>query len=60
MIDLKFNKFKFYTEGYNVGILPQEILKEANDIIINTDWYGDKPRFANWAITPEIEKNEEF
>lgn len=60
MIDLKFNKFKFYTEGYNVGILPQEIRKEANDIIINTDWYGDKPRFANWAITPEIEKNEEF
>jgi len=60
MIDFKFNKFKFYTEGYNVGILPQEIRKEANDIIINTDWYGDKPRFANWSVTPEIEKNEEF
>lgn len=60
MIDWKFNKYKFYTEGYNVGIIPPELRTEGYNIISNTNWFGDAPRFADWAVMPENEDGEEF
>lgn len=59
MIDWKFNKHKFYTQGYNVGLIPAEIRKECYDIITKTNWIGDTPRFADWAVIP-TEDDEAF
>ena len=60
MIDWKFNKHKFYTQGYNIGFLPEHIVNTCNDIISETKWVGDKPSFADWALIPDAEKDELF
>lgn len=60
MIDWKFNKHKFYTKGFNVGFVPQNITEKCKDIIKRTNWVGDKPAFADWAILPDDEKDELF
>lgn len=56
MIDWKFNKHKFYSQGYNVGLILPELRKEFYDIIINTNWIEDSPKFADWSV---ISLNEE-
>lgn len=60
MIDWQFNKYKFYTQGYNVGFIPPNIRSECYNIINNTRWVSDAPRFADWAIIPCEEKDEAF
>jgi len=59
MIDWTFNKFKFYSEGYNVGLLPSNIAITCRSIIESTEWVGDRPAFANWAIIPDGEEIDE-
>lgn len=59
MIDWKFNKHKFYTKGYNAGFLPEEITSKCRDIIKETNWIGNTPRFADWAVIPDGEEVDE-
>jgi hypothetical protein len=60
MIDWKFNKYKFYTQGYNVGFLPKAFANKCSYIIDKTNWVGTKPKFADWAVIPEGEVDEAF
>jgi hypothetical protein len=59
MIDWEFNKYKFYTKGYNVGFLPQTLSDKFRDVIKETNWIGDTPRFADWAVIPNGEEVDE-
>ena len=59
-MDWTFNKYKFYNEGYNVGLLPLQLTEECNRIIRNTKWIGDKPAFAEWQLIPDYESNDEL
>jgi hypothetical protein len=59
MIDWKFNKYKFYTQGYNIGFLPEELTNKCRDVIKETNWIGTAPRFADWAVIPSGEEVDE-
>lgn len=60
MIDLQFNKYRFYNDGYNASFISPEIRTICYDIINNTTWVNDKPTFADWSLIPNDETDEAF
>lgn len=60
MITLKFDVYKFYTDGYLLSITPKHIYNKGREIINNTTWIGEYPKFADWAHLPKIGEQEEY
>lgn len=58
VIDWLFNPYKFYEYGYNTSFMPESVVSTCKQVISETKWIGDKPRFASWSILPESTTDE--